>query len=96
MLTFPKGGHTMNTVVVERIPSAEPGERTGSGSGSAVAWSAVLAGAAGAIALSLILVILGMALGLSAISPWVHQGMHAAKVGSSAIGWVILIALLTH
>lgn len=55
----------MNTIV-ERIPAgAELNESSQVSAKSAVAWSAMLAGAAGSVALSLILAFLGMGLGLS-------------------------------
>jgi hypothetical protein len=64
-------------------------------SGSAVAWSAVFAGAASAAALSLILLILGTGLGLSSISAWSGEGVSAATFGVSTIVWICLMALLS-
>ena len=55
---------------------------------SAVAWSAILAGAAAAAALSLILLILGTGFGLSAVSPWTREGISATTFGVSTILWV--------
>jgi len=60
---------------------------------SAVAWSAILAGAAAAAALSLILLILGVGLGLSAVSPWSGHGITAAKLGVSTIVWLTFTQL---
>ncbi|MDD5578298.1 MAG: hypothetical protein PHY16_03330 [Methylobacter sp.] len=57
-------------------------------SSSAVAWSAILAGAAAAAALSLILLILGTGLGLSSVSPWTYQGVSATTFGVSTILWL--------
>ena len=61
---------------------------------SAVAWTAVLAGAAAAAALSLLLLMLGVGLGLSSVSPWVNEGASAAALGVGAIAWITLAQLL--
>lgn len=63
-------------------------------SSSAVSWAAILAGAAAAAALSLILLVLGTSLGISAVSPWVHEGISAATLGWSAILWISFTQLL--
>lgn len=63
-------------------------------SGSAVSWGAIFAGAAGAAALSLILIILGTGLGLSAISPWSHEGIEAKTFGVSGILWITLTSIV--
>jgi hypothetical protein len=60
---------------------------------SAVAWSAIVAGAAAAAALSLILLILGVGLGLSAVSPWSGHGITASKLGLSTIVWLTFTQL---
>jgi hypothetical protein len=60
---------------------------------SAVAWSAILAGAAAAAALSLILLILGVGLGLSAVSPWSGHWMTASNLGVSTIVWLTFTQL---
>ncbi|KQV86717.1 hypothetical protein ASD15_29190 [Massilia sp. Root351] len=65
------------------IPQAEAGH-------SGVSWSAVLAGAVAAAALSFILLILGVGLGLSAISPWSYND---APIGKSAVVWVAFMEL---
>jgi hypothetical protein len=65
------------------IPAAE-------GTGAGVSWSAVLAGALAAAALSFILLILGVGLGLSALSPWSYND---APIGKSAIIWVAFMQL---
>lgn len=57
---------------------------------SGVSWSAVLAGALAAAALSFILLILGVGLGLSAISPWSYND---APIGKSAIAWAAFMQL---
>ncbi len=61
--------------------------------GSALSWSAVLAGATGAAALSLILLILGTGLGLSSVSPWTSQGATAGTFGVSTIVWITFTQL---
>ncbi len=62
--------------------------------GSAVSWSAIVAGGTAAAALSLILLILGVGLGLSSVSPWSGEGMHAGTLGVSTIVWLTLTQLL--
>jgi hypothetical protein len=52
---------------------------------SGVSWGAVLAGAAATAALSLVLFILGVGLGLSAISPWSYN---TVTIGRSTIIWL--------
>ncbi|WP_249277523.1 hypothetical protein [Pandoraea sp. PE-S2R-1] len=61
---------------------------------SAVSWSAIFAGGLCAAALSLILLMLGAGLGLSSVSPWVHQGLSAKAFGVSTILWVTLTQLV--
>lgn len=60
----------------------------------AVSWSAILAGATAIAALSLILLLLGTGLGLSSVSPWVHEGITAKTLGLSAILWLTLTQIL--
>jgi hypothetical protein len=63
--------------------------------GSAVSWTAILAGAVAAIALTFTLVTLGSAFGLASISPWPGAG---AKVSSFTIGagmWLIVTQWLS-
>ena len=61
--------------------------------GSAVSWSAVLAGAAAAAALSLILLLLGVGLGLSAVSPWGTRGASAEALGIASVVWLAFTQL---
>ena len=61
---------------------------------SAVAWSAVFAGAAATAALSLILLILGVGLGLSAVSPWAQTGVGAVTFGISTIVWLTVTQII--
>ncbi|WP_228893706.1 hypothetical protein [Pseudoduganella aquatica] len=65
------------------IPAAET-------TASGVSWSAIAAGALAAAALSFILLILGVGLGLSAVSPWSYND---APVGKSAIIWAAFMEL---
>lgn len=65
------------------VPAAQP-------SYAAVSWSAVAAGAVAAAALSFILLVLGVGLGLAAVSPWSYS---SAPLGKAAIVWVSLMQL---
>ena len=55
-----------------------------------VSWRAVFAGAAGSVALTLILILLGMALGFTAMAPWMGGGISGQILGISAIVWLTL------
>ncbi len=61
---------------------------------SAVSWPAIFAGAAGAAALSLILLVLGTGLGLSSVSPWVHEGVSATTFGVTTVLWITFTQLV--
>jgi hypothetical protein len=61
--------------------------------GSAVSWSAIIAGGAAAAALSLILLVLGTGLGMSALSPWAAKGMSGASLGVATILWLTFTQL---
>lgn len=65
------------------IPAAETAS-------SGVSWGAIAAGALAAAALSFILLILGVGLGLSAISPWSYND---APVGKATIIWAAFMQL---
>ncbi|WP_295587958.1 hypothetical protein [uncultured Lamprocystis sp.] len=56
---------------------------------SAVAWSAVFAGAATAASLWMILMILGAGLGLSSVPLWRDADITTNTVGVSAIAWLV-------
>jgi hypothetical protein len=60
---------------------------------SAVSWGAIFAGAASAAALSLILLVLGTGIGLTAASPWAHDGTGEA-LGTGSVIWLALTAAL--
>ena len=57
---------------------------------SAVAWSAIFAGAAAAIAVTLVMAFLGSGLGLAAISPWSGEGASATTVAVSTVIWLVI------
>ena len=62
---------------------------------SGITWSAVWGGAVVGAALSLILLALGTGLGLSSISPWANAGASATALGRGAIGWLILMQIVS-
>jgi hypothetical protein len=62
---------------------------------SGVSWAAAIAGAFVAAALSLILLALGTGLGLSSVSPWSNVGASASMIGTAAIGWLILMQVIS-
>ena len=59
-----------------------------------VSWRAVFAGAAGSVALTLILILLGMALGFTAIAPWMGGGISGQTLGISAIVWITVTQIV--
>jgi hypothetical protein len=61
---------------------------------SGVSWGAVIAGAFVAAALSLALLALGTGIGFSAVSPWANTGASAARIGRTAIAWLVLMQLI--
>jgi hypothetical protein len=60
---------------------------------SAVAWSAVFAGAATAASLWMILMILGTGLGLSSIPQWLNADTSTNTIGVAAIAWLAFSTL---
>jgi hypothetical protein len=74
---------SLETSAVTHISGAES-------SRSAVAWSAIIAGAFVAAAASILLLVLGSALGLAAVSPWAGSGVTAASLGVGAAIWLIV------
>jgi hypothetical protein len=62
---------------------------------SGVSWSAVIAGGFVTAALSLILLALGAGLGLSSVSFWSNLGASASSAGAAAIGWLILMEIMS-
>jgi hypothetical protein len=69
------------------IAPTSVGSATGA---SFVEWGAVLAGAVLAAALSFVLLTFGVAIGLSAISPWPNSGVSTKVLGSLAIFWAMV------
>lgn len=67
-----------------------PGEQ-GDATTSAVAWSAIIAGAFTATAISLILLLLGSGFGLASVSPWSHSGISAATFTVAMAIWLIIM-----
>ncbi|MEO8062386.1 MAG: hypothetical protein ABI821_06535 [Pseudomonadota bacterium] len=76
----------MNAISAAAISAASPDK-------GAVSWGAVFAGAVGAAALSLILILLGTGLGLSAVSPWAHEGISGVTASVSTVLWVTFVQL---
>ena len=64
-------------------------------SASAVAWSAVFAGAIVAAALSLVLLLMGSGLGLTMVSPWSSSGVSATTFAVSTAIWLIVVQWLS-
>lgn len=73
---------------------ASTADATPSHGGSAASWGAILGGAAAAAALSLILLTLGTGLGMSAMSPWSHDGASSTTIGLGAILWLTLTSII--
>jgi hypothetical protein len=63
--------------------------------GSAISWSAVLAGAVVAIAISLTLLMVGSAFGLASISPWPGVGAKPTTFTIGAGIWLIVMQWLS-
>ena len=62
---------------------------------SAVAWSAIIAGAVAAVAVSVVLLTLGAGIGLSAASPWSGEGASVKAIGVAAVIWLIVVQWLS-
>lgn len=88
----------MATVVETNVLSTgstlRSGVLGGPGTLAAVSWTAVFAGATVAAAMSLILFVLGIGLGLGAVSPWSSDGMSGTALGISSILWITLTSLI--
>jgi hypothetical protein len=61
---------------------------------SGVSWPAVVAGAFVTAALSLALLALGTGIGFSGMSPLADGGVAAARIGRTAIGWLIVMQII--
>jgi hypothetical protein len=62
----------------------------GEASTSGVTWSAIIAGAVAAAAIGLILLVLGMGIGLTAVSPWALSGVSGTTLGVGAVIWLVV------
>jgi hypothetical protein len=62
---------------------------------SGVSWGAVIGGAFVAASISLIMLALGAGFGLSVVSPWSNAGASASAVSTAAIGWLIVIQVIS-
>ena len=69
-------------------------EEVGAGERSLVSWGAVIAGAIAACTLTLLLVALGVALGLTAVSPWSNEGVSATTFTVGAGVYMIVVAMI--
>lgn len=78
---------TVNTISAAAVNSGEQCEATT----SAVAWSAIIAGAVTATAVSLILVLLGSGFGLASVSPWSHSGVSAITFTATTAIWLVIV-----
>lgn len=61
---------------------------------SGVSWPAVIAGAFVTAALSLALLALGTGIGFSGMSPLADGSVSAARIGRTAIGWLIVMQII--
>ena len=92
-----KHSSTINEVRVKEgkqmeQPILSPGRNEAHSSG--VSWGAVIAGAFVAAALSLALLALGTGIGFSSVSPWAGAGASAARIGRTAIAWLVVMQLI--
>jgi hypothetical protein len=78
---------TNSTVVYDNVHAS------GGLSASAASWGAIVCGAIAAAAMALILFVLGAGLGLTSVSPWVHDGIDAQTFGIAAITWVVFTSV---
>jgi hypothetical protein len=69
-------------------------DEVGAGERSLVSWGAVIAGAIAACTLTLLLVALGVALGLTAVSPWSNEGVSATTFKVGAGVYMIVVAMI--
>ncbi|MES2604211.1 MAG: hypothetical protein V4603_04690 [Pseudomonadota bacterium] len=84
----------METVIETNVLSSGARNTPIASSLSAVSWGAVVAGAVVAAAMSLILFMLGIGLGLGAVSPWSSEGVSGTALGISTILWITLTSLV--
>ena len=61
---------------------------------SLISWGAVIGGAIAACTLTLLMIALGVALGLSAVSPWSNEGVSATTFKVGAGVYMIVVAMI--
>ena len=64
---------------------------TSEAAGSAVSWSAIIAGAFAAASITLILLALGSGMGFAALSPWAGEGASATTFTVMTAIWLIVV-----
>jgi len=82
---------TYYTVDPDLYPAGAPAPLNG----SAVSWSAVVAGTVAAVALTLVLLTLGSAFGLASISPWPGMGVRPSSFTIGAGIWMVITQWLS-
>lgn len=82
---------TYYTVNPDLYPTGAPAPSNG----SAVSWSAVIAGTVAAVALTLVLLTLGSAFGLASISPWPGVGARPSSFTIGAGIWMVITQWLS-
>lgn len=76
------------------VAEEESGPTLVESAGSAVSWSAILAGGSASAALTLLLLAMGTGLGFSVVSPWSGSGVSASSFGLGAGLYLIVVAML--
>lgn len=62
---------------------------------SGVTWSALFAGAFVTIAMTILMLVIGSALGLASVSPWMNTGVTASTFGKAAAIWIIITQIVS-
>ena len=76
-------------------PDLYPAGAPAPSNGSAVSWSAVIAGTVAAVSLTLVLLALGSAFGLAAVSPWPGAGAKPSTFTIGAGVWMVITQWLS-
>lgn len=98
VVIFLRNGNHMEQPAPSSSVRAQPGLETfgrNEAHSSGVSWAAIIAGAFVAAALSLALLALGVGIGFSAVSPWATATSSGARIGRTAIAWLILMQLIS-